>query len=699
MGEAPVPAVRRRPRPAVDRVGPLPDPGAGLPRPGARHPPAASRGARAGRRCPCVFVLLAKGLQPPFKQINLFLYNNVPGFWLFREPMSKLGQLLVIFFGMLFAILLESVWERWQENPTTRNRVVKVAAWSRLRRRSCCSPTRCGPAASSPTSAPTSPAPTCASRSTGGTWPTRSMRTTRPGKVLVLPLDDYYQMPTTWGFAGVDSIPNLLIQRPVVQPKPDGYFGEVPGFGADVRAVETALLSGRPRSGAATARGATGISQVVVRHDLVRGMPGRTFADDRVLDAALRRRPGMTRVVEGDLDLWHLGDGIAADRARLRRGPRRTRTSRPPAPRRSARCRRTSPSPRARPTRASRILAPIPATRSVDRRRRALAGARGRRTGDADHDRAADRRHLHRGSAGPIRPGPRAVGARPWTAPPRWCCATHRPSSSTARPCRQPPRPGGAAPHGRRHRRDGRHPHRVARRVAAATRCPARRRPTPAALPARRVGHAHHRVGAQRPARPTRRAQRRLRLQQLRAAARPASWACGSTRVGTGEARGAAPVGATTTRRARGSPCRMPRPDAPTGCGWSMRTVEGKRPEVCLWQIGTDGCDLVPRAPIDEDWISFDEIVTVDEVATGLQVVLYANVGVRHELRPSPSTATCPSPPRPRPRDDRLPAGGAGARRSMLDPGEHDADRSSAASPARPSRASARSRTASTPGR
>ena len=77
-------------------------------------------------------------------------------------------------------------------------------------------------------------------------------------------------------------------------------------------------------------------------------------------------------------------------------------------------------------------------------------------------------------------------------------------------------------------------------------------------------------------------------------------------------------------------------PDAAPGRTYrvrmDMRTVEGKRPEVCLWQIGTDGCDLVPRAPIDADWISFDEIVTVDDVATGLQVVLYANVGVRHEL-------------------------------------------------------------------
>ena len=149
---------------------------------------------------------------------------------------------------------------------------------------------------------------------------------TRPGKVLVLPLDDYYQMPTTWGFAGVDSIPNLLFQRPTVQPKPDGYFGDVPGFAADVRAVETALLSGDL---AAVPRllEATGISQVVVRHDLVRGMPGRTFADDRVLDAALAQTPGHEPGRRGRTRPLAPRRRIASHGAHLRRRPRRTRTS------------------------------------------------------------------------------------------------------------------------------------------------------------------------------------------------------------------------------------------------------------------------------------------------------------------------------------------------------------------------------------
>ena len=38
------------------------------------------------------------------RRVNLLLYQYVPGFWLFREPMSKLGQLLVIAFAILLAL-------------------------------------------------------------------------------------------------------------------------------------------------------------------------------------------------------------------------------------------------------------------------------------------------------------------------------------------------------------------------------------------------------------------------------------------------------------------------------------------------------------------------------------------------------------------------------------------------------------------
>ena len=59
-----------------------------------------------------IFVVLAKGLRPPLSGFNLLLYLHVPGFWLFREPMSKLGQLLVCFFGVLLAVFVEGVLHR-----------------------------------------------------------------------------------------------------------------------------------------------------------------------------------------------------------------------------------------------------------------------------------------------------------------------------------------------------------------------------------------------------------------------------------------------------------------------------------------------------------------------------------------------------------------------------------------------------------
>ena len=65
-----------------------------------------------------------------------------------------------------------------------------------------------------------------------------------PGKVLKLPLDDYYQMPTRWGLLRRRQHRQPAHQTRVVQPKPDGYFGDVPGCKADITGIQTALLSG-----------------------------------------------------------------------------------------------------------------------------------------------------------------------------------------------------------------------------------------------------------------------------------------------------------------------------------------------------------------------------------------------------------------------------------------------------------------------
>ncbi len=259
-----------------------------------------------------IFVFLAKGLRPPFNQVNLFLYTYAPGFWLFREPMSKLGQLLVSFFGVMLAIGVEGMlgilkarftaptWSKRLAYTGAAVPVVLVLAY----------PWPLYTGAVMPDERPTQPSTHVRVADYWWEVAERIDADPRPGKVLVLPLDDYYQMPTTWGFFGVDTIANLLIQHPVVQRKPDGYFGDVPGFNSDVQAIETALVSGDlapvPRL-----LEALGVSSVIIRHDLVRGLPNRYFADDRVLSAAMARVPGATLDLDGTLQLWKFNGGTS----------------------------------------------------------------------------------------------------------------------------------------------------------------------------------------------------------------------------------------------------------------------------------------------------------------------------------------------------------------------------------------------------
>ena len=66
----------------------------------------------------------------------------------------------------------------------------------------------------------------------------------RPGKALVLPLADFYQVPTTWGFYGVDRVPRSLLARPTIQPLPGSYYGGTAGFEALVDRVQASLLAG-----------------------------------------------------------------------------------------------------------------------------------------------------------------------------------------------------------------------------------------------------------------------------------------------------------------------------------------------------------------------------------------------------------------------------------------------------------------------
>ena len=89
----------------------------------------------------------------------------------------------------------------------------------------------------------------------------------RNGSVLVLPLDDFYQVSYTFGFHGSDVfIPNL-IDRHVILPVPQGYFQVTPGL-QPAAALTAAYLRNRDWTSAAKMLSTLGVSYILVRGDI-----------------------------------------------------------------------------------------------------------------------------------------------------------------------------------------------------------------------------------------------------------------------------------------------------------------------------------------------------------------------------------------------------------------------------------------------
>ena len=121
------------------------------------------------------------------------------------------------------------------------------------------------------------------------------------GKVVVLPELDYYQAPTTWGYYGTSFLHQLL-ERPVVEPLPGGYYSD-PVVAQHVASLEQQILDGGRNVPAVMQ--ALGSKYLILRRDLRASFPGRSYVAPERLARALRHAPGLRRVRSfGPLDLY-----------------------------------------------------------------------------------------------------------------------------------------------------------------------------------------------------------------------------------------------------------------------------------------------------------------------------------------------------------------------------------------------------------
>ena len=122
------------------------------------------------------------------------------------------------------------------------------------------------------------------------------------GKAIALPLIDFYQIPTTWGFYGADNLVRQLVKRPVAARSPDTYVTDNQAYESIMRSVELSVRSGDAEALRNLLR-SLGVSHVIVRKDIDMMSPIRLpkVTPAELLLASLRAMIGVR--VETDNDV------------------------------------------------------------------------------------------------------------------------------------------------------------------------------------------------------------------------------------------------------------------------------------------------------------------------------------------------------------------------------------------------------------
>jgi arabinofuranan 3-O-arabinosyltransferase len=129
------------------------------------------------------------------------------------------------------------------------------------------------------------------------------------GAVLVMPPDDFYQMPYTWGYYGTDNFVVDLFHRHVVIPNGQGYLPASSQLLDAVDLTAQSILHGDWREAEALVR-ALNAPLILVRRDIDTSIPTRSITSPRDLAAALDLAPNFVRQRQiGSLDLYALVGG------------------------------------------------------------------------------------------------------------------------------------------------------------------------------------------------------------------------------------------------------------------------------------------------------------------------------------------------------------------------------------------------------
>jgi hypothetical protein len=249
------------------------------------------------------FLFLAKGLHDPFRAQNLFLYNTVPFMSIFREPVSKFTLLLMPFLALLvgygsenianlkFHFSLQPLNRKSPQLPTRykkrinfhHSKILVLALITIIFLVSVYpliyNTTKITIEADSFSSSIQIPSywyqATDWINKQQGNW-----------RVLITPLDDFYQMPYKWGkdssYYGTDQLIDRLIEKPIVSTDVLNSYVVNPQTASTLQELNYAMRYGRANE-FRDLLDLLNIKYILQRNDVISNLPGRTTLPDGVL--------------------------------------------------------------------------------------------------------------------------------------------------------------------------------------------------------------------------------------------------------------------------------------------------------------------------------------------------------------------------------------------------------------------------------
>lgn len=232
-----------------------------------------------------IAAFVGKGFHPPLADANRWLYEQIPGMWLLREPMSKVGWIMVLAYLIAAVIAADRLLELGARHKRWRMPLVLAPVVGIVAALIYVHPLWTGEAI-----------PADRGRLGGShvAIPEAWYETANvvnelddTGTVLMLPIPGFYQMGHTWGYYGADEMAAQLITRRTIQPSDGGYYTDPPVYRASSELLESAL-SKRDQVTAARLLDTLGVSTVVVRHDYDPEISQGEFANPDDLEVGLQ---------------------------------------------------------------------------------------------------------------------------------------------------------------------------------------------------------------------------------------------------------------------------------------------------------------------------------------------------------------------------------------------------------------------------